>query len=130
MSKFTVTVPICALSPRIIVNSTLIVLKIALVWTLYSKAVFPHGPGGCYNWDSHCGTVQFLTPEVVLSRVQRGLPPLSLSKVMSFSFFGDNILWTWVPGCSSISSHISFSWEQFQLDKRIKKKKTGQGRRR
>lgn len=34
MSKFTVTVPICALSAGVIINGTLIILKIALVWTL------------------------------------------------------------------------------------------------
>lgn len=40
MSKFTVTVPICALSAGVIMNGTLIILKIAQVWTLYRKLIY------------------------------------------------------------------------------------------
>ena len=45
------------------------------------------------------------------------IPQQTLSKVMSFSCCVENVLWTWVSGCWSISTHISFSREQTEEEK-------------
>lgn len=49
MPKFTVTVPIWACCPGIIINSTLITFRIALVWTLCSKPIYLPWIWGCHK---------------------------------------------------------------------------------